>query len=362
MGGLAVERLAQPAVGPRARARAAALAGVFVGVVVGVVASAPAQAQPAAAETPLPAAEARQWLARVQQAARSGNYEGTLVYSAGGQLTSSQVRHYRVGEQTYELLESMDGRQHRIVRHNDLVQTVWPGSRVAVVERRETLPAWGTTPQSVDPLALESYELRLEGASRVAGREAQVVRMQPRDMLRYAQRLWADVTTGLMLRADVLAPAADGRPDLKAALESHAFSEIELGVKPRPERVTQWLNRLEGYQVSRPQQQRTTLEAEGWAVARPVKGFTLAGCLKRGMATAGEAAPVMQAVFTDGLTHVSVFVEPFQPERHRQELHAQRGATATLTARRDVHWVTVVGDVPVPTLRLFADALERRTP
>jgi sigma-E factor negative regulatory protein RseB len=323
----------------------------------------PALAQPQpqpqpAAESTLPAADARQWLTRVQQAARIGNYEGTLVYSASGQLTSSRVRHYWVGEQTFELLESMDGRPHRIVRHNDRVQTLWPQSRVAVVEKRETLPGWGTTPQAVDPLALESYELRPEGASRVAGREAQVVRLQPRDMLRYAQRLWADISTGLMLRADVLA----GPSELNKVLESHAFSEIALGVKPRPEQVTQLLDRLEGFQVMRPQQQRTTLEAEGWAVARPVKGFQLAGCLKRGMAAAGDAGTVMQAVFTDGLTHVSVFVEPFQPERHRQELHAQRGATATLTARRDEHWITVVGDVPVPTLRLFADAIERRRP
>lgn len=317
-----------------------------------------ALAQQPATDTLVPVAEARQWLARVQQAARTGNYEGTLVYSASGQLTSSRVRHYWVGEQTFELLESMDGRQHRIVRHNDLVQTTWPQNRQAVVEKRETLPGWGTTPQAVDPLALESYELRQEGATRIAGREAQVVRLQPRDMLRYAQRLWADVSTGLMLRADVLAATQD----LRTALESHAFSEIALGVKPKPEQVTQWINRLEGYQVARPQQQRTTLDAEGWTIARPVKGFQLAGCLKRGMAAPGEGATVLQAVFTDGLTHVSVFVEPFQPERHRQELHAHRGATATLTARRDEHWVTVVGDVPVPTLRLFADALDRRRP
>jgi sigma-E factor negative regulatory protein RseB len=324
----------------------------------------PLKAQPAAAPDLLvPSPEARQWLLRVQQAARTGNYEGTLVYSTGGQLTSSRVRHYAVGEQTFELLESMDGRQHRIARHNEQVQTTWPGSRVAVVEKRETLPAWGTTPQAVDPLALESYELRHEGTARVAGRDAQVVRMQPRDMLRYAQRLWADVTSGLMLRADVLAATADARADLKAALESHAFSEISMGVKPRAEQLTQWFSRLEGYQVMRPQQQRTSLDAEGWTIARPVKGFQLAGCLKRGMATAGDGGMVMQAVFTDGLTHVSVFVEPFQPERHRQELQAQRGATATLTARRDEHWwVTVVGDVPVPTLRLFADALDRRRP
>lgn len=319
----------------------------------------PALAQPQpATDSALPAAEARQWLTRVQQAARIGNYEGTLVYSASSQLTSSRVRHYWVAEQTFELLESMDGRPHRIVRHNDHVQTVWPQSRVAVVEKRETLPGWGTTPQAVDPQALESYELRPEGASRVAGREAQVMRLQPRDMLRYAQRLWADISTGLMLRADVLA----GPSELNKVLESHAFSEIALGVKPRPDQVTQLLNRLDGFEVMRPRQQRTTLEAEGWALARPVKGFQLAGCLKRGMAAAGDAGTVMQAVFTDGLTHVSVFVEPFQPERHRQELQAQRGATATLTARHDEHWITVVGDVPVPTLRLFADAIERRRP
>ena len=349
-----------PAGAPRQAVRAAA-AGLAALTLALAASRAPAQ-QAAGADFAMPNAEARHWLARVQQAARSGNYEGTLVYSTGGQVTSSRVRHYSVGGQTYELLESMDGRRHRIVRHNDVVQTVWPGSQVAVVEKRETLPAWGTTPQSVDPLALESYELRHEGAARVAGREAHVVRLQPRDMLRYAQRLWADVATGLMLRADVLAAAADARGELKTALESHAFSEVSLGVKARPEQVTQWLNQFDGYQVTRPVQQRTTLEAEGWTLARPVKGFQLAGCLKRGMAAAGEGGMVMQAVFTDGLTHVSVFVEPYQPERHRQELQAQRGATATLTARRDEHWLTVVGDVPVSTLRLFADALDRRRP
>jgi sigma-E factor negative regulatory protein RseB len=342
-------------------ARAAvALAGGLALCLAGAAVQAQAQAQPPVQPAPqtMPTAEARQWLTRVQQAARTGNYEGTLVSSSGGQLRSARVWHYWVGEQTFERLEALDGRPHRILRHNDQVQTSWAHNRVAVVEKRETLPGWGTTPQSVDPLALESYELRKEGQSRVAGREAQVVRLHPRDALRYAQRLWSDLATGLMLRADVLAAAAEQPP----VLESHAFSEIQLGVKPQPEQVLQHFNRFEGFQVMRPQQRRTTLEAEGWALARPVPGFALAGCIKRGMEAAGDGPPVLQAVFSDGLTHVSVFVEPYQAERHRQEVQAQRGATATLTARRDEHWVTIVGDVPPATLRLFAEALERRRP
>ena len=306
-------------------------------------------------------AEAKVWLERMRSAASSGNYQGTMVFSVGGTMSSSRVGHYTVGDQTYELLEALDGRQQRILRHNDAVHTLWPQSRVVVIEKRETRGAWSTTPQEVDPQALEHYEFRREGYARIAGRDTAVFLLEPRDVLRYAQRLWADRATGLMLRADVIGQASDGRQ----VLESTAFSEISIGVRPQPEAVLQPLRnprQLEGYRVVRPQQQNTELEAEGWALARPVRGFTLDRCVRRGIETAGEGAQVLQAVFSDGLTHVSLFIEPFKPERHRGELQAQQGATSTLMLRRGKHWITVVGDVPAATLKLFAAALELRNP
>jgi sigma-E factor negative regulatory protein RseB len=158
-----------------------------------------------------------------------------------------------------------------------------------------------------------------------------------------------------MLRADVIGPGA-GQP----VLESTAFSEIEIGVQPQPQAVLQALRKLDGYRVVRPQQKPTTLEAEGWVLAKPVSGFHLAGCLSRGMETTGETEPVLQAVFSDGLTHVSVFLEPYRPQHHRLEVQARQGATATVARRRGEHWVTAVGDVPPATLQLFADAIEPR--
>jgi sigma-E factor negative regulatory protein RseB len=282
-----------------------------------------------------------------------------MVFSAGGTLSSSRVWHYCVGDQIYERLEAQDGRQQSIVRHNDEVHTLWPQTRVAVLEKRETLAAWSTTPQAVDPQALGHYELRRDGVARIAGREAAVLLLEPQDGLRYAQRLWADQATGLMLRADVIGGAAGGS---RPVLESTAYSEIAIGVRPQPEAVLSASRNIEGYRVVRPQQRRTTLEAEGWALARPVAGFRLAGCVRRGMETAGDEAPVLQAVFTDGLTHVSVFIEPYQPQIHQSELQAQQGATATAMLRRGEHWITAVGDVPPAALRLFADAFERRRP
>ncbi len=307
-------------------------------------------------------ADPRAWLARIQSAAQNGNYQGVMVFSVGGVISSTRVSHFAVGDQTYELLEALDGRQQRILRHNDAVQRIWPQSRMAAVERRESLGAWSSTPQAVDPQALEQYELRREGTARVAGRDAAVILMEPRDLLRYAQRLWADLASGLMLRADVLGlpTAAVAERDV---LGTVAFSEVSIGVRPQPELILQELRnprRLDGFRVLRPQQQRSTLEAEGWVLKRPVPGFRLAGCVRRGMEGAADEVPVLQAVFTDGLTHVSVFIEAYQPQRHAAEFRAQQGATGTLMQRRGKHWFTVVGDVPPTTLKLFAEAVERR--
>jgi sigma-E factor negative regulatory protein RseB len=177
--------------------------------------------------------------------------------------------------------------------------------------------------------------------------------LKPRDNLRYAQRVWADKESGLMLRADVI----DAN---RVVLESAAFSEVEIGVKPQPDTVMQEIRRLEGWRVLRPQQQATQLEAEGWTMQRMVPGFRSAGCVRRPLENTAVDAQVLQAVFSDGLTHVSIFIEPLDRRPPPPEANDQIGATATLRQRRGDHWVTVMGDVPPATLKAFADALERR--
>ena len=307
--------------------------------------------------------EARAWLARIQAAASQGNYQGTMVFSAAGTMSSWRVGHYVVGDQTFEQLEALDGQEQRVVRHNDAVQTLWPQMRMAVIEKRETLAAWSSTPQKVEPQALAQYDMRREPDARVAGRDAAVFVLEPRDALRYTQRLWADLATGLMLRADVIGPVVAGGQ--RPVLESTAFSEVLIGVKPQPEQVSQALQnprKLDGYRVLRPQQQRTALGAEGWVLVNAVPGFELAGCVRRGMQVSGDEEPVLQVVFSDGLIHVSLFVEGATALRRHSEVQAHHGATATLTQKRGEHWFTAVGDVPLATLKLFVVALERRRP
>ena len=303
--------------------------------------------------------DARGWLARIHGAANGRNYQGTMVFSAGGVMSSSRVAHFCVGDQVYERIEALDGRLRQVYRHNDLVHTVWPQSGLAVVERRSLQVNLPSATQSVEPRALEQYEFRAEGRERVAGRDAVVFLLQPRDEWRFAQRIWADQDTGLMLRSDVIGPS-------RTVLESAAFSEVEIGVRAQPDSVLQPIRKLESMRVLRPGHQPTQLEAQGWALTRGVAGFRLASCVKRPadlqpQAEGPAARPdVVQAVFSDGLTHVSLFIEPFEAARHRKDIHAQFGATHSLAGRKGEAWITVMGDVPPGTLKLFFEALERR--
>jgi sigma-E factor negative regulatory protein RseB len=154
------------------------------------------------------------------------------------------------------------------------------------------------------------------------------------------------------LRTEVI--AADGR-----VLESTAFGELTLGIQPQPEMVLRAMHRLDGWRIVRPTHAAVDLGAEGWQLA-PVSGFELVRSVRRNVgpdSVAGE--PVLQAVFSDGLSHVSVFIEPYREGRHRAG-HTAIGATHTLMRRHDQWWVTVMGDVPMATVVRFADALSRR--
>lgn len=302
--------------------------------------------------------DARALLERIQTAANRSNYRGTLVVSAGNRLSSSRVTHYCVGEQSYEQVEALDGHTQLVYRHDDVVQTRWPQRRLALIETRMPWSGLPSHTQAVEPRALDGYTLRpQDGDERVAGRAATVLLLEPRDALRYAERLWVDRASGLVLRMDVIG-------EDRRVLESSAFSEIEIGIKARPAPLLKAMQALDGYKVLRSRQRPTALEAEGWAMtAGGVPGFTLVACVKRPLHAAlgtGDGAEVVQAVYSDGVSRVSVFVERFEPKRHSAPLAARIGATSTIMQRRGDYWLTVMGDVPPATLERFADALRRR--
>lgn len=324
-----------------------------------LVAGAALLAPPAGAQPPgdplVEAREARYWLARIHEATGQRSFLGTFVVSAGGSVASARIAHYCEGDNQYERIEALDGRRRQVLRHNDLVTSLWPQQRLAVVETRGLMSRFPALLSSGAGRIVERYHVRALGEGRVAGHEAHVLLLSPKDGYRFGHRLWAEKQSGLLLRAEVL-------DEREAVLEASAFTDLIIGVKPQPELVLKAMKRLDGYRVERPALEPTELQAEGWALRDAPPGFAPVSTVRRSMASADAAAPapVLQAIWSDGLTHVSVFIEPFSPDAHRRESMASMGATQTLMRRLGDSWVTVVGDVPAATLKAFAFGIERR--
>lgn len=309
---------------------------------------------------------------RIQDAGLQQNYIGTYVTSSAGTLSSSRITHYCDGREQIERIEALDGQMRRVFRHNDTIHVLWPAARTALIEQRDLI---GRFPQPATPVEsarlADVYDLVAEPDDRVAGLDAQVVTLRPRDGMRYARRLWIERRTGLLLRSDLLGER--GEP-----LESTAFSELQIGVKPQPQQLLQDMVRLDGYHVSRPVYQSSDLGSEGWALRQPVPGFSAQRVVRRPMSPGHGARPtpatlpasdataaagdetVLQAIYSDGLTHVSIFIEPHSPGAHRRETPMTVGSTSALSRRVGDWWITAVGAVPPATLQQFTSGLERR--
>ncbi len=317
-------------------------------------ASAPIAAVPAVS-----AAEAQRRLMRIQQAPAQRNFQGTFVVTAGGSMSSARMLHYQAGQSQYEFIESLNGQARQVYRHDDLIQTMWPQDRVALIEQRENLGSFPSLLEGGAPQIVEFYQLRVLGVDRIAGRFADVLSVTPRDEFRFALRLWSDQETGLLLREDKL--NAEGQ-----LLESSAFSDVVIGGRAQPETVVGGMRKLDGYRVVRPHLLSTDLDSEGWVQRNTVPGFRLVSSIRRPLFSASETDAkaielrVLQTIYTDGLTYVSVFIEPYDAERHPRPVLTSIGATHTLMVRRGDWWITVVGDVPATALRAFAKSVERK--
>ena len=317
-----------------------------------------AHSQPVTDGSPGQAREVRAWLTRIHEAASHSNFQGTFVVSSGGVVSSARIAHYCDGPNQLERSETLDGQARLVYRHNDVVHTVWPASKVVRVEQRSLTASFPALLQASDDHIADFYDVRPLGVERVAGREANVLVVKPKDGLRYGYRLWADQGSGLLLRADVIG-------EHNEVLETSAFSDVVIGVKAQPDSVLAPMKRLDGQHVVRSVLTPTRLESEGWALRQPVAGFRQVSCVKRPMQGATPTArdnadpQVVQAIYADGLTYVSVFVEPYSPQRHTRSVLASAGPMHTLMQQQGDWWITVVGEVPPATLRLFANGLER---
>ena len=325
-----------------------------LGVAGGFLGLAAAQGNPVSAGTPQ--RSVAEWLVRLQQASRVPAYVGTFVVSSdNGAMSSSKIWHVCEGNLELERVDALSGLPRSTYRRNDSVVTFLPEQRTVRVEQREAggmFPNLLSTGQSFT--TADHYTARPLGRERVAGFDADIVQLAPRDELRFGYRVWSENRTGLVLKMQTV--DAMGR-----VLEQAAFSALQFDTPVSADKLQQMMARTDGFRVERLEPTKTTAAAEGWELKNLIAGFQPRSCYRRSMAAAGS---VVQWTFSDGLATVSLFLEPFDRQRHVGDGVTAMGATHTLTRRLADRsgdwWVTAVGEVPPLTLKMFADAVQRK--
>lgn len=311
----------------------------------------PPAAAPVATAAPTGERGIADWLERLQAASRSHNYVGTFVVSSNaGAMSSARVWHACEGERAIDKLETLSGAPRSSFRRNGDLLTLLPDQRLARFERHDMSGLFPQLLKSSEHQIADFYTARHTGVDRVAGFDADVVVLAPRDALRFGYRVWSERRTGLVLKLQTLGPQGE-------VLEQAAFTELQVDAPLRLDRLAKAMVAPAGWRIERVESVKMPAGADGWTLKSPVPGFRAMSCYKR---HARGAQRPMQCVFSDGLASVSLFIEPFDARRHLSEDLMSAGASQTLSRRIDDTWLTAVGEVPPRTLKLFVQGLERR--
>jgi sigma-E factor negative regulatory protein RseB len=242
----------------------------------------------------------------------------------------------------------LDGMPREIVRTKDTVRCYLPGMRLVKVDRRTERGFPALLPERITALA-RHYDISLGETRRIANYDCQAVVLTPRDNLRYGYRLYADVNSGMLLRAVTV--DASGEP-----VEQFTFTQLTIGGVTREMVRTRHASR--DWRVE--DAHAAPAQLAGWGLTSELPGFQKIVELKRRL---GESRSAGQVVYSDGLAAVSVFIESLEG---RSE--AVRTGLSSMGAihiyRREVanHMVTVVGEAPAASVQSIANAVEYRRP
>ncbi|HEU0230610.1 MAG TPA: MucB/RseB C-terminal domain-containing protein [Burkholderiaceae bacterium] len=307
-------------------------------------------AQPVLAAGPAPSAvdPTLALLQKIQGAARQLDYAGVFTYQQGPVLQSTRIVHMVDGTGERERLEMLDGAPGEFLRHNDNIERLVPEHKIVVLEtlRADRFPGLLIT----DGRNIPAYYsvIKNKRPHRVAGRECVMIELMPKDHDRYGHRYCSDTKTDLLLKSQTLGPGG-------GVIDQISFTNLKVGESVQPSQLEPHWN-TKGWKVLEAPMRPIDLAKMGWRISVPA-GFVDVTQVQRPM-KAGKQ--VNQLVLSDGLAAISVFIEPFD-KAHEQALPkgaVRKGALNIYGTRIGDHWFTVVGEVPVRTLRDIAKRTE----
>lgn len=292
------------------------------------------------------AADAVEWLTRANQAAKQLNYSGNYFYHHGEHAEMLRVSHRVDGRNERQRIEVLDGPHREFIRINDDVYCHLADGKTVRIDKsavQRFFPA--VVPDEPARLA-QYYTPKLGGNEKIAGRDCQVIILEPRDQFRHTHMIWVDRATSLPLKAQTV----DSRG---APVSMYVFSELEVGRQPDKAlfevRMAGKRMQAAGFAAS--------ARSDGWTLSPP-PGY--ASILEAMRPLPGIKNPVLHKVYSDGISNLSIFIEPLVEGGAYMEGLSTEGATNIYARRVAGHKIMAVGDVPAAALMEVVNSAQKK--
>lgn len=298
-------------------------------------------------------------LKRMTDADQNQNYEGTFILRKADNIATLRVRHGAGPDGVWDSLESLNGEPKRVIRLQNRIVSIYPERELVTTRNADSKKALhAKLPENIDKLE-SFYDIQRLEDDRIASLPTLVVDLLPKDQYRYGYRYWIDKSTGMLLRCDLLS-------DDRSVVEQMMFTSLDyLNDPPQAVEMSQFKHYkqqvLDEVQIdvidSTPQQ---------WIINELPQGFMLTQSTMRQSAPSSddhaEAKPdLLHMVYSDGLASVSVFIEANRGKGKHLQGEATMGAVNAYGKAVDDFFVTVVGEVPVSTVKAMALSASRVT-
>ncbi len=295
--------------------------------------------------------EMEAWLQKMMQATTTTNYEGTLIIRQNDQMQAMRIRHGAETQGMWESLESLTGEVRKVVRENGKVTTVYPQRNLITISRDlDPQTIHYRLPSDVS-LLKQHYHLKLAGKDRIASQPAQVIDVLPKDHFRYGFKFWLAEDSGLLLRCDLV----DERGKI---VEQLMFSDLTI-MDSAPEKIKVMTDEAKQYRLLDLDAGKRQQSGLAWVTRHLPAGFSL---------TRNDVKPsihgkgmVQHIVFSDGMASVSVFIERHHPDETALMGVSRMGAVNAYSFHLDDDHVTVIGEVPVATVRFIGQAIHKQS-
>jgi len=293
------------------------------------------------------------WLERLSQSLRQLNFTTSFVVVKNNQAEPYHWLH-GIGEnnQELEIFTRLNGSRRDFLRQGAIVSYIEPEHEPYSLTSSDIRGPIPTIFRGEITELEESYRFISVGRSRVLGRVAQLVRIVAKDEYRFSYWLWLDQKTGLLLKMAILTRQGQ-------LLEQIQFTHIEVSEQLSDNLAQLQLTELpEVIQLTN----QTNHQDLSWQVSWLPRGFSVvkSNLHHLNSQNSTDAKTVGFMLFSDGLTEVSVYVNPSK-EKFRAPEYASDGATMVFNHIVRGVEVGIVGDIPLATAQKIAESIVPKT-